>query len=137
MLGYLHLQCFCSEPSDIVGDPNSTGCTFACAGDSSETCGGNNAISVYQAGTIMPMTVEALTLVDKRTETVSLGCFADTTTARIMTFEFMDSAMTTAASIFLGCFLVCFRGDSKKQGSIGDTNMKQKHSNLIGFVTRT
>lgn len=42
------IQCFCSGALD---DPTELGesdsCTFECSGDSTETCGGRGAISVY------------------------------------------------------------------------------------------
>lgn len=43
-------ECFCGSPGDDPTDASLASCTMACAGDSSETCGGRDAISVYNRG---------------------------------------------------------------------------------------
>ncbi|CAM9570432.1 unnamed protein product, partial [Sphacelaria rigidula] len=86
----LSSQCFCSAEGD---DPfelgESTDCTFDCAGDDSQTCGGRNAMNIYEFDS----------------EYEFLGCFADSSSARVLTgpSKKRDSTMTAAVcSAFCG-----------------------------------
>lgn len=51
MVLLLPSQCWCGDASTpAINTANGSGtCNFVCAGDSSQTCGGNNAMSVYKA----------------------------------------------------------------------------------------
>lgn len=83
------MQCFCGVQSD---DPTELGpgtCNFPCAGDATETCGGNFAISVY--------TYPDAVIVPTPT---FLGCWGDSKGGRIMTYSQTDADMTTDVSNF-------------------------------------
>ena len=61
-------------------------CSIPCAGDASQTCGGNNAITVYEfEDTVV-------------TEPEFLGCWTDARDARIMDVVETDSSMTNEVS---------------------------------------
>ena len=46
---FLPPQCWCGSDSDYDRHGPTTVCDFDCTGDSSETCGGRNAMSVYSS----------------------------------------------------------------------------------------
>lgn len=76
-------QCFCGTDSDDFDRRGaSTACTMACAGDDSETCGGNNAISVYYGDSVPDSTSATFTY---------LGCFADSVAARVLSVSAMKN----------------------------------------------
>lgn len=79
----LHCQCFCGLPTDdpyILGA--ATNCDKACVGDTTEICGGNEAISLYT----LPAAVA--------TTSVFLGCYNDVKEGRIMEGKVSASSMT-------------------------------------------
>jgi glucan endo-1,3-alpha-glucosidase len=51
-------ECFCGNTlltdGSTYGVGNQTGCTFTCAGNNSEICGGSNFVSVYSISPFMP-----------------------------------------------------------------------------------
>ncbi|CAM9971229.1 unnamed protein product, partial [Ectocarpus sp. 4 AP-2014] len=68
-------ECWCGN--NAAYNINGPGvCDFPCAGDASETCGGNFAMSVYSTG--------------------YLGCFADLQTGRVFPVVTGSNSMTTA-----------------------------------------
>ncbi|CAN0092627.1 unnamed protein product, partial [Sphacelaria rigidula] len=76
-------ECFCGTDSDDFDRRGaSTACTMACAGDDSETCGGNNAISVYYGDSVPDSTSATFTY---------LGCFADSVAARVLSVSAMKN----------------------------------------------
>lgn len=91
----LYVQCFCGdETSDYDQYGESTACKFDCAGDASQTCGGYDAMTVYQSA-IGPAPTPP-------TPTPSpIGCFTDVMTDRIMTLAVETSDMTAAVSTIL------------------------------------
>ncbi|CAM9660094.1 unnamed protein product, partial [Laminaria digitata] len=64
-------ECFCGVSADDVTELDEARCTFACAGDASQTCGGPSAISVYEYDTVV-------------TPPGYLGCWEDSEAIRIM-----------------------------------------------------
>ncbi len=62
--------CFCGQTVDGPQIDESQ-CTFPCTGNSSETCGGDNILSVYQDPTFLPL--DTTTIADY----VPLGCWTD------------------------------------------------------------
>lgn len=82
-----HRQCWCGD-DDYDKHGESTSCTMACSGDSSETCGGRNSMSVYKNEDRTPTP----TPVSSSSEYV--GCYADTRSDRIMTDKQATSDMT-------------------------------------------
>ncbi|CAN0558816.1 unnamed protein product, partial [Laminaria digitata] len=64
-------ECFCGADSDDPSRLGEASCTFPCGGDASQTCGGFNAISVYQYNIVDPPTPEFL------------GCWTDDSSASI------------------------------------------------------
>lgn len=83
----LRTQCFCGVDSDDPTELGAAMCTTDCAGDSSQTCGGRNAISVYAYDTLP-------------TPPVYLGCWQDSGRNRIMDVMQSDSFMTNDVSRF-------------------------------------
>ncbi|KAI0128623.1 WSC domain-containing protein [Xylariales sp. AK1849] len=63
-------SCYCGQTVDKAMVDNSE-CSFPCAGNSSETCGGDTGINVYQDTTFLPVNE---TTVD---DYVPLGCWTD------------------------------------------------------------
>lgn len=75
-------QCFCSVKGDELDHKESTACNFKCTGDTSQTCGGFDAISVYSFGggapaPPAPAPVEA-------SKYTYMGCFADSKDNRLL-----------------------------------------------------
>ncbi|CAB1105166.1 unnamed protein product [Ectocarpus sp. CCAP 1310/34] len=100
-LRYLHLiprtraQCWCgSSDADYALHGESTGCTYACSGDSAQTCGGYNAANVY----LYPVdsTPSPTPSPTEEDSSLALGCYGDDPEARIMDeLVLSDSSMTT------------------------------------------
>ena len=80
-------QCYCGVDADDPARLGDATCNFDCAGDASQTCGGRNAISVYEYNTDV-------------TPPESLGCWADTKSDRIMDVVQSSSSMTNDVSSF-------------------------------------
>ncbi|CAM9719121.1 unnamed protein product, partial [Sphacelaria rigidula] len=76
-------ECYCGSSSDDPELFDNADCNMGCSGDASETCGGRNAVSVYQF-----------------TEDPSAyaGCFVDSSRDRVLTGSSRtdESGMTTA-----------------------------------------
>ncbi|CAM9586716.1 unnamed protein product, partial [Sphacelaria rigidula] len=92
----LYPQCFCGvngNSFDRLGE--STACTMPCSGDSSETCGGRNAISVYYS--------------DSNSNTY-LGCYADEKDNRIMEQVLTDTEGMTIMVCKSACSGYAFFG---------------------------
>lgn len=82
---FLRAQCFCGVDSDDPTELGAAMCTTDCAGDSSQTCGGRNAISVYAYDTVPTLPQY-------------LGCWQDSRRNRIMDVVQSDSSMTNDVS---------------------------------------
>lgn len=77
-------QCFCSAPGDDPAElGESEGCTFSCSGDSTEKCGGFNAINVYK-------------YVNERN---LVGCYVDDGGDRVLTGDDMKGDPTMNAEV--------------------------------------
>ncbi|CAM9558287.1 unnamed protein product [Ectocarpus sp. 12 AP-2014] len=78
-------ECWCGSASvDYALHGESTDCTYACAGDDDQTCGGFDAANVYRYYT------------DESTPTSSfIGCYQDESDARIMELALTDSSSMT------------------------------------------
>ncbi|CAM9539704.1 unnamed protein product, partial [Laminaria digitata] len=76
-------ECFCGVDSDDPSRLDGARCTFDCAGDDTQTCGGFNAISVYEYSTVVV------------TPAQYLGCWRDSQSARVMDVVESDSRSMT------------------------------------------
>ncbi|GIZ42477.1 hypothetical protein CKM354_000574700 [Cercospora kikuchii] len=72
-------QCFCDAKLQDSATPANDGCDMACAGNSTELCGGSNRLNVYQASAAP--TTEA-TPAALPSGWSSLGCYTDSAGAR-------------------------------------------------------
>lgn len=76
-------QCFCSDDMDEPMRKGTATCNAECTGDAHQTCGGTNAISLYEYA-------------DEPVDYPLLGCFRDSKTHRVLSAAFIDSdKMTT------------------------------------------
>ncbi|GFZ50872.1 Endo-1,3-alpha-glucanase agn1 [Saitozyma sp. JCM 24511] len=82
-------QCFCGNSLDSSKATSSSTCSYACGGDSSSKCGGFYAISVYQAGS--------------SSYPVSLGCYSDSSSPRLLTGTEQDQSGMTVSSCTSYC----------------------------------
>lgn len=86
-------QCFCSSASDVYDEFGEATCDMNCAGDSSETCGGFNAISIYahkDSVTPSPVSSGGYSYV---------GCYLDNQNNRVLNTALVsDDSMTTEVS---------------------------------------
>ncbi|CAM9713152.1 unnamed protein product, partial [Laminaria digitata] len=76
-------ECFCGVDSDDPSRLGDSRCTFDCAGDSTQLCGGRDAISVYEYETVEQPSSEFL------------GCWRDSQSARIMDVVESDARSMT------------------------------------------
>ncbi|CAN0347709.1 unnamed protein product [Ectocarpus sp. 6 AP-2014] len=78
-------ECWCgSAGADYTLHGESTDCTYACAGDADQTCGGFDAANVY-----------LYTGDDAPTTSTFVGCYQDESDARIMELALTDSSSMT------------------------------------------
>lgn len=94
---YTPYQCFCGTASSSSAVTN---CDYPCTGDSSEICGGFNAINLYVYGAG-----------DDDTG-VYLGCYGDSKSGRIMGNKVSNPGMNAQVldeSHICGCDVVCAR----------------------------
>ncbi|MCJ1352419.1 MAG: hypothetical protein MMC33_002403 [Icmadophila ericetorum] len=84
-------QCYCGD--SVSGSQVDDGqCTYACSGNSSETCGGSSLIDVYMDPTFNPSDHSTTS------DYVSQGCYSEGTNGRALNFEQTQlnaSVMTT------------------------------------------
>ena len=71
-------ECYCGDQLLATKEPD-TDCNMACSGNKTESCGGGNRLSVFSAGNI-PTTNPG------PGGWASLGCYADSTSARILRY---------------------------------------------------
>eukprot|EP00903_Cladosiphon_okamuranus_P006181 g6078.t1 len=97
-------ECWCTSEASPDFDGHGEGaCDFPCTGDSSQTCGGYDAISAYQhldgsGGTPPPVAPPTPSPVAVDAEFSYVGCFFDEKGNRLMTLVAADSPdMTTEA----------------------------------------
>lgn len=95
-------QCFCGSSVNGPQLPESS-CTFPCTGNSSQTCGGNDIISVYQDPTF-PI-VDDTTVSDFQ----SIGCYSEGSNGRSLAWR-QDQVSSTSLTIE-SCLSAC-----KKKG---------------------
>lgn len=76
-----HTQCFCGIASDDPSQLGEASCNYDCAGDASQTCGGQGAISAYENDLF-------------ETPPGYLGCWQDSRSNRVMDVVQSDSSMT-------------------------------------------
>ncbi|CAN0069455.1 unnamed protein product, partial [Ectocarpus sp. 6 AP-2014] len=95
-------ECWCgSADADYAQHGESTGCTYACSGDSAQTCGGFNAANVYRYPD--DSTPSPTPSPSQEGPYPALGCYADDSEDRIMDeLVLSDSSMTTEL-----CELTC------------------------------
>ncbi|CBJ30862.1 conserved unknown protein [Ectocarpus siliculosus] len=89
-------ECWCgSAGADYILHGESADCTYACAGDADQTCGGFDAANVYlYKGESTPSPTPSPTADDA--SPLSLGCYEDDREDRIMDdLALSDNAMTT------------------------------------------
>lgn len=84
-------QCWCGDASTDYAKHGDTTCTYLCAGDSSEICGGKNAMSVYEYEDGPSPTPTAPT---PTPPSGFIGCYADSNAGRIMVLEAVQDDMT-------------------------------------------
>lgn len=91
-------QCFCGD--SIAGNSISeTQCNFACTGDKTQTCGGNDILSVYMDPTF-PVT-DPNTISDYMPQ----GCYAEGNYGRAVTYrqDQLDTATLTTEKCLAAC----------------------------------
>ncbi|CAM9680684.1 unnamed protein product [Pylaiella littoralis] len=93
-------ECWCGDDSSaqILSVNGVTTCGDSCSGDSSETCGGSYAMSVYSRGDAIPPP----STTSGGDEYEYSGCYADPDSSRSMAKEADSDAMTAAS-----CALLC------------------------------
>ncbi|KAK3327788.1 WSC domain-containing protein [Cercophora scortea] len=96
-------QCYCGldlAPGYTYGQ---TGCSMACGGDATQTCGGKSRISVYQNTTyVMPKVVQ--TAVAGSIQATLQGCFVDNSTARVLPkYTWTSTTQITPSSCVAKC----------------------------------
>lgn len=94
-------QCFCGSSVNGPQLPESS-CTFPCTGNSSQTCGGNDIISVYQDPTF-PI-VDDTTISDFQ----SIGCYSEGSNGRSLAWR-QDQVSSTSLTIE-SCLSACKKG---------------------------
>lgn len=99
-------ECYCG--SYLTVNSSSTQCTMPCAGSSSDTCGGPNALSLYQNDRYVAPKRDVLSAAGWRYE----GCFSDDVGERTLQgYRVNDDALTLG-----GCAAVC---DARGYGVMG------------------
>lgn len=78
-------QCFCGSPASL-GSDTADNCDMECAGDSSQLCGGFNAINVYEYTD------------ETNSEYTYMGCYTDSSSNRVMGSMSVSSSMTIDVS---------------------------------------
>ncbi|EPS39555.1 hypothetical protein H072_6644 [Dactylellina haptotyla CBS 200.50] len=87
-------QCFCSDNIGYDRQPGQTGCTAACAGDSSQICGGSSRLSIYQNTKWSPTVVPADVLGWQYS-----GCWSEISGRAIRGYSFSSTGMSTSLCI--------------------------------------
>ncbi len=103
-------QCFCGNTLTSNALTVSTGCTYGCAGNASQICGGSNNINLYKYGP-----PAATTTTTKTTSAVSTaaptatgawyagGCIADSSGSRALSYSYGSSSSMTNQVCQAGC----------------------------------
>ena len=90
-------ECFCGMTVNGVQTSQSQ-CTYACTGDSSETCGGYDILSVYMDPTFQ--TVNSSTISDYQ----PLGCYTEGSNGRALAYQqSLDSSTMTTELCLQAC----------------------------------
>lgn len=99
------LQCFCSTVGDEFDEYGPATCSNACAGDSSQTCGGHFALSIYEYADYSPPPTSMPLLAFEY-----VGCYVDTNEDRVLSGASTTSpTMTTSVSPSRKCFRLIYR----------------------------
>lgn len=85
-------KCFCSVDGDDPAELGTATCDMSCAGDSSQTCGGRDAISVYEYTTTAPTPTPP----PASSSYDHLGCYTDVASPRVFTGKSTASNAMTA-----------------------------------------
>jgi glucan endo-1,3-alpha-glucosidase len=111
-LGYLYagveygMQCYCGNTYDTTKAISSSSCNMACAGDSSNICGGNYAINIYQVKasgtTSSSSSTTASATSSASASATSLGCYTDSST-RLLNGVAVDSSSLTPSQCQTYC----------------------------------
>ncbi|KUI55535.1 Putative fungistatic metabolite [Cytospora mali] len=99
-------QCHCGAIVKVDGAAtNQTGCTTACGGDSTSTCGGSSLLNVYQSTTqVLPVVVNSTSIDGGKTKQKLQGCFTDGTSNRTLaSYTFSSSHNMTVENCISGC----------------------------------
>ncbi|MCJ1308832.1 hypothetical protein MMC25_002487 [Agyrium rufum] len=83
-------ECFCGDSVNGPAAPE-TDCSYACTGNTSETCGGFDRVSIYQDPTFTQSDTTGTT------DYMSLGCYSEGYNGRAVAFQQVvnASALTT------------------------------------------
>ncbi|MCJ1398945.1 hypothetical protein MMC11_002146 [Xylographa trunciseda] len=129
------VQCFCGN--NIVNGgalaPEDTDCNVACAGNSKETCGGGNRMSIYSHGPVQvlqPPSVQKTGLPGSWTYS---GCITENTNQRVFKYQIINTNNNTATNCLTQCSNFgfgaggmeygeeCYCGDSRDVLAAGST----------------
>ncbi|OCK86428.1 WSC-domain-containing protein [Lepidopterella palustris CBS 459.81] len=112
------VECHCGNSFDNGGGPapdGSVGCSFPCAGNSAEICGGSNRLSMYEyinaAGVVATTPVASVTPTPTPSPVVaslpsgwtSSGCYIDNAYGRILSVQQPNSDTLTIESCIATC----------------------------------
>ncbi|WVQ98284.1 hypothetical protein IAU59_005407 [Kwoniella sp. CBS 9459] len=90
-------ECYCGVTDDLDNLAVSGQCYMPCAGDSTETCGGPNALNIYVNDDIQPATTVL------PTGWTTYGVVAEGTNGRALTYTLWSSDTNTIESCAQGC----------------------------------
>ncbi|KAF3232296.1 hypothetical protein TWF191_000068 [Orbilia oligospora] len=88
-------ECYCGNAIVGVGEPVSSGCTYKCAGDQSQLCGGANRINMYM---VKPPSNSSTTSSTTSTTTTSTTTTVITTSTALFTTSSATTSTTSATT---------------------------------------
>lgn len=100
-IGYLYagveygVECYCDDQIQNNASPLSSGCSMACAGNSSEYCGGANSLNLYQSSSVSGSA-------SLPSGWSPLGCWTDSVSARTLGNQFSNSYQNMTIEACLG-----------------------------------
>nr|XP_019008257.1 uncharacterized protein I206_06812 [Kwoniella pini CBS 10737]OCF47038.1 hypothetical protein I206_06812 [Kwoniella pini CBS 10737] len=90
-------ECYCGTQDDIANALVSGQCVMPCAGDSTEICGGPNALNIFINPDLQPATINL------PTGWTTYGVVAEGTTGRALTYTLWSDPSNTIESCANGC----------------------------------
>ncbi|WWC59704.1 uncharacterized protein I303_102266 [Kwoniella dejecticola CBS 10117] len=90
-------ECYCGVPDDVDDALVSGQCVMPCAGDSTEICGGPNALNIFINPDLQPATINL------PTGWTTYGVVAEGTTGRALTYTLWSDPSNTIESCANGC----------------------------------